>query len=179
MFPGADHYMHQRQQYSSLFGWSYPFPMILRLVDSVKTRQRICFYDLSSFKVFGKKLVNGYFGDTINSMHSGKTSPLLTSFHSNKNWSFALSSPASFASTFSANKSVVKLNHVFKPIDAVPVSHSFSDLTEHVLCGNPGNTKVFSDAKSRNTSFVRSKEMTAVQIPDQRLIDRRIGVLEA
>jgi hypothetical protein len=102
--------------------------MILRLADSVKCRQGICFHRLVSFQVLGKKLANGSFRNTIDSLHGNETGTFLTGFPSNKNGPFSLSSPASFASAFSTNNGVVKLDQIFKPIDAVPVSHSFSDL---------------------------------------------------
>jgi len=135
--------------------------MLLRLSDSVKRGQGICFYRLAIFQVFGKKLANSSFVNTVDRLHGNKTSAFLASFHSHKNRSLSSSPSTSFAGTFPADKGVVKLNQVGKPVNAVSVSHRFPDFAQHVTCCNPGNADMFGDTESRNTTFVRSHQIRA------------------
>jgi hypothetical protein len=76
-FHVTDHSVDQRQPYSRLSGGSQFFPVMLRFTDSIKNRQSICLHRLISFKVFAKKLANGYFGSSVNSLHGNKSGPFL------------------------------------------------------------------------------------------------------
>ena len=158
-FQVADRNVDHGQPHRCLFRRGHLFFMILRLSDSVKRWQGICFYRLAIFQVLGKKLANSYFGNTVHRLHSNKTSAFLPVSTATRNRSFSRGSSTSLAGTFTADKGVVELNQVGKPVNAVSVSHRFPDLAQHVACCNPGNTDMLGDTESRNTTFVGSHQI--------------------
>ena len=155
----ADHDVNQGQPDVRLFGTRYFLEVFMLLVDGIQGWKSICLHRLAGVKVPSKKSADALFANMINSLHGNKTSPFLSGFDGNKHGSFSFGASTSFTGTLAADKGVVKLNQVDKPVDTVPVCHCFSDLAKHITGSDPGNIKVFGNTKSGNAAFVGSHEV--------------------
>ncbi len=153
------HCMNQRKPFRYLSWGSYFLFVKMVFSYSIECGESICSNILSGFQVECKKIMNIFFRNCINSLHSYKTSTLDASFHSDKNRPFSFCPTTPLTSTLYTNISVIKFNQVLKSIDTVSMSHCRTDLSKHITCSRPGHPHVFGQSKVRDASFVRSSEI--------------------
>ena len=106
-----------------------------------------------------KKIADRVCAHAVHRLHGKKSGSFFPGFHRNKHWSFSIGAAASFTGSLAADNSVIQLNQVGKPIDAVSMGHGLPDLAQHGAGCDPGNTQVLGCSKRGNATFVRSHEV--------------------
>jgi hypothetical protein len=120
-----------------------------------KAGKSISLYCLAWLEMFGKKLSNILFRNSINGLHCNESSSFTFGLNGHKYRSLASGASASFPRTLATHIRVIKFYQTFQAINTIPMSHGCSDFSQDAMSRRPANAKKLGCSKSRQATFVR------------------------